>query len=96
MLGVTATVEVYPERIDEFLAVFSELAKAVELNEPANHLYVLGRIRDAANRFVVMELYENDAAIEFHRQSPHFREFAPKLGEMQSVPIQVTYSDICV
>ncbi len=93
MLGVVANVEVYPDRVDEFVRTFSALATAVRSDEPRNHLYVLGRVRGADNRFVVMELYEDQSAIEFHRQTEHVRVYGPKLAEMQSRPIEITYSD---
>jgi quinol monooxygenase YgiN len=47
------------------------LASQVRANEPGNHLYTL--CKDADGNYLMLELYENEAALAAHGQSEHFR-----------------------
>ena len=53
--------------------------------EPGCLMYVVHRHRSDPARFFVYEQYVDDAALETHRNSPHFLEYArkqlPLLGE---------------
>jgi len=53
--------------------------------EPGCLMYVVHRHRSDPARFFVYEQYVDDAALEAHRNSPHFLEYArkqlPLLGE---------------
>lgn len=79
-IGVIATLQVQDGKGAELEAVFGELAPQVRANEPGNKLYVLHKSRDDANTYVVMEIYDDQAAIEAHRSSDHFKAAGPKLG----------------
>jgi len=79
-IGVIATLQVQDGKGAELEAVFGELAPQVRANEPGNKLYVLHKSREDANTYVVMEIYDDQAAIEAHRSSDHFKAAGPKLG----------------
>jgi quinol monooxygenase YgiN len=53
--------------------------------EPGCRLYVVHQNRDDKRRFFVYEQYDNDAALQAHRDTSHFQEIAvntlPKLGK---------------
>jgi quinol monooxygenase YgiN len=79
-IGVIATLKVQDGKGAELESVFQGLAAEVRANEAGNQLYRLCKSRADANTYVVMEMYVDDAAIEAHRASDHFRAAGPKLG----------------
>jgi autoinducer 2-degrading protein len=55
----------------EFEAAFADQAKAVRANEPGNRLYSLVRSQSDPQRYAVMELYDDDAAVQAHMSAPY-------------------------
>ena len=41
-------------------------------------MYIVHRHRDEPGRFFIYEQYRDDAALQAHRDSPHFQEYAVK------------------
>ena len=78
-IGVIATLRVQPGKEAEFEGVFAELAAAVSANEPGNSYYKRFRTAEAG-AYKVMECYDDEAAVEAHRASDHFRTLGAKLG----------------
>ena len=79
-IGVVATLKVAEGKGEEFEGVFRDLAAQVKANEPGNQLYRVFKSRADANTYIVMEIYDDQAAIEAHRSSEHFKAAGPKLG----------------
>ena len=69
---------------DEAAQVFRTLTTESR-KEQGCLMYVVHRHRNDPERFFVYEQYVDDAALEAHRNSPHFLEYArkqlPLLGE---------------
>jgi quinol monooxygenase YgiN len=65
-------------------AIFAKLTEESR-KEPGCVMYLVHRHKTDARRFFVYEQYKDDAALEAHRASPHFLQYAkkelPKLGE---------------
>jgi quinol monooxygenase YgiN len=80
MLGVVATLKVKPGMDKEFEAVAKELVAKVNANEPGCKLYALHH-GEAPNTYVFMERYADQAAVEAHRASDHFKTLGRKMGE---------------
>jgi quinol monooxygenase YgiN len=78
-IGIIATLRVQSGKEAEFEGVFAELAAAVAANEPGNGYYKLFRTDDAGV-YKVLECYDDEAAVEAHRASDHFRTLGAKLG----------------
>lgn len=78
-IGVIATLRVQPGKEAEFEGVFAQLAPAVAANEPGNSYYRLFRTAEAGV-YKVLECYDDDAAVEAHRASDHFRTLGAQLG----------------
>ena len=78
-IGVIATLRVQPGKEEEFEGVFAELAPAVAANEAGNSYYKLFRTAETGV-YKVLECYDDDAAVEAHRASDHFRSLGAKLG----------------
>jgi quinol monooxygenase YgiN len=91
MIAVIAKLPVKPGSEAEFEAAFLEMAAAVRENEPGNHLYELCKGEDG---YTVMELYADDAALEAHRNSEHFKAGGPKLGPHLAGRPEITRLDV--
>ena len=93
MIGVIAKLNVAKGKEPEFEAAMLALVAQVRANEPGNHLYTLCKDKDG--NYVVMELYEDEAALAAHGQSEHFKASgasfkglmagAPEISRMQVV-----------
>lgn len=81
-ISVIARVKVVAGKGAEFEAAFAEQAKGVRANEPANRLYQLVRSRQDPDSYVVMELYDDDAALEAHRAAPHIVANRPRMAPL--------------
>ena len=55
-------------------------AQAVRSDEPGNKLYALHKTADV-NVYVMLERYDDQAALDAHRAAPHFKELGRKLGD---------------
>jgi len=64
----------------EFEATFLQLQAAVRANEPGNKLYQLTKPVEGENVYKVLEIYENQEAVDAHRASTHFKELGAALG----------------
>ncbi len=80
MLAVIATLRTKEGMGPEFEGVFAKLQAAVRANEPGNKLYQLTRPVEGENVYKVLEIYENQEAVEAHRASAHFKELGAALG----------------
>ena len=79
MLGVIATLRIKPGANAEFEKAMGERQKAVRANEPGNKLYVLHKTDDPTV-YVMLERYTDQAALEAHRASAHFKTLGGALG----------------
>ena len=50
--------------------------------EPGNLRYDLWRDRSDAGRFVLEELYADDAAVAAHRETPHYKNYLSKINDL--------------
>ncbi|MBQ75279.1 MAG: antibiotic biosynthesis monooxygenase [Gammaproteobacteria bacterium] len=80
MIGAIAELEIKDGKQEEFEAVFAALATEVSDKEGGNKLYQLTRSRADATVYKVMELYVDQAALDAHGQSDHFKEASQKMG----------------
>lgn len=88
MLAVIAKLNVREGKEAEFEPVMLELAGQVRANEPGNHLYTL--VKDPDGAYYVMELYEDQAALDAHGKSEHFKAAGPKFAGLMGGPPEVT------
>ena len=78
-IGVIATLRVQPGKEAEFEGIFAELASAVNANEAGNSYYRLFRTGETGV-YKVLECYDDQAALDAHRASDHFRSIGARLG----------------
>ncbi len=75
MVVLAVTWMARPGHEDEVAGIFGKL-QAASRQEPGCLMYVVHRHRADSTRFFIYEQYRDDAALEAHRQSPHFQEYA--------------------
>lgn len=92
-IGVVAKLTIQEGKNAEFEAVFTELAAAVRDNEPGNNFYALHRSRDSDTTYVVLEQYVDQAALEAHGASEHFRTIGAKMGPFMAGRPEIEYMD---
>jgi len=92
-IGVIATLKVQPGKGADLEAVFKDLAAKVRANEPGNKFYTLCKSRTAEDTYVVMELYDDQTAIEAHGKSDHFRAAGPGIGACLAGRPDIQYLD---
>ena len=85
MIAITATLVAKEGQEAAFEAVASELAGKVRAEEPGCLLYVLCKT-DTPRTYVFMERYQDEAALDAHRRTDHFRSLGRKLGEHMDGP----------
>ncbi|MBE7219900.1 MAG: antibiotic biosynthesis monooxygenase [Caulobacteraceae bacterium] len=93
MIAVTAHLTAREGREAEFEHAFLQMVDAVRANEPGNRLYQLARGRDGDRRYVVLELYADEAALEAHRTSDHYKAGGRSLRELVESPPEVKVFD---
>ena len=92
MIAVIAKLNVKPGCEEEFEVAMLNLVSDVNANEPGNHLYKLCKKTDC--NYVVMELYEGQAAIAAHGQSAHFKAVGAKFGGLMVGAPEITRMDV--
>jgi autoinducer 2-degrading protein len=73
VLHVTNTVK--PEHVNEYLEMARYDAEHSRQDEPGCLRFDVVIDRDMPNRFYFYEVYRDEAALEAHRQTAHFRRY---------------------
>ena len=92
MIAVIAKLNVKPGCEQEFETAMLNLVSQVNENEPGNHLYKLCKQTDG--NYVVMELYEDQAAITAHGESAHFKAAGAKFGGLMAGAPEITRMEV--
>jgi quinol monooxygenase YgiN len=79
VLAIIATMKVKPGMEKEFEMEATNLVAIVNAAEPACKLYVLCR-GAAPNTYVMLERYIDQAALDYHRSTSHYKEVGTKIG----------------
>ena len=80
MIGVVATLKVKAGMEKSFEAVAKELVARVNASEPGCKLYALHH-GEAPGTYVFMERYADQAAVDAHRATEHFKTLGRRMGE---------------
>jgi quinol monooxygenase YgiN len=92
-IGVVATIKIKPDTNAAFEAVATELMAAVRANEPGNKVYQFCKSKTDPSTYVVLEIYADQAAVEAHGKSEHFRTIGAKMGPCMAGRPDVQYLD---
>lgn len=80
MIGVYALLTIKDGSQADFEKVASELAAAVNANEPGCLLYRLFKVQGSTTQYAFLEHYKDQAATEAHRASEHFKRLGRAMG----------------
>jgi len=84
MIVLAVTWKAHPGKENEVVRVFS-LLQTEARKEPGCLMFVVHRGHEDRFLFFVYEQYKDEAALEAHRATPHFKKYAqgelPKLGD---------------
>jgi autoinducer 2-degrading protein len=86
MVVLHMTVQVKPEHAAEFLEVVRHDAEHSENDEPGCLRFDVIQDKDNPNRFYFYEVYRDEAALEAHRQTPHFKLYFEKSRSLLAAP----------
>jgi quinol monooxygenase YgiN len=82
MRAIIAYLTAKPGKEAEFKEQMTAQAKRCLANEPGCLQFDVAQDPKEPTRFVMLELYKDDAAIKAHHDSDHFKNFRPVVGEM--------------
>ena len=77
--SIVATLHIKEGMTDQFEDIAGRLVQAVRANEPGCLLYTLSRGDDPLT-YVFMERYADDAALQAHRGTDHFKTLGREMG----------------
>jgi len=77
MICVAVTYVVLPNREEEAIELFIRLTEA-SLEEHGCRMYQVHRSRQEPRRFFLYEQYDDEAALQAHRASPHFEQYVQR------------------
>eukprot|EP01039_Chlorochromonas_danica_P011101 gene11101-12367_t len=76
-IGLLVTVDIKPERVNEFLEVMKIDSVDSTTKENGGCLkFDVMRHGEAANRFTFYEVYRDEAAVAFHKSTSHYQKWA--------------------
>jgi autoinducer 2-degrading protein len=83
MYCIHVYIQVKPECIADFIEATIDNASNSN-QEPGCHRFDVLRRNDAPDRFELVEIYENEAAIDAHRQSAHYARWQSVANDMMA------------
>jgi quinol monooxygenase YgiN len=87
-----AQLEVDSLHLEEFKAALRENGSASVRDETGVLAMHALELKEVANRFLVFEMYKDEAAYSAHRETVHFRKFIDSTREMA---ISKVFLDVC-
>ncbi len=91
--GVIANLRVKPGVNAEFEAAFRQFQQAVRSLEPGVVYFGLHRSQTDATAYTVMEQYRDAAALDAHRQTPHYQAIPATFGAFMAGPPHIEVLD---
>jgi quinol monooxygenase YgiN len=82
MRAILAYLTVKPGTEAEFQEKMTAQAKRCLANEPGCLQFDVAQDPKSPTRFVMLEVYKDDAAIKAHQDSQHFKDFRPVVSEL--------------
>ncbi len=74
-------IDIKPGEVDKYLAALKENG-AETVKEPGCREFNIHVRADDPNHVFIYEVYDNAAALEAHRQTPHFKKYASTTASM--------------
>ena len=93
-IAVIATLTVADGQNEAFETAFTEAAQAVAANEPGNSAYRVTRSRENGQVYKILEVYADQAALEAHGASDHFKALGRSLKGVLAGAPTLEYLDL--
>jgi autoinducer 2-degrading protein len=74
--AIVVTVKLKPGSADTFRPIILENATAAVRDEADCHLFHVLQSNEDSDTFMFYEIYTNEAALDIHRETPHYKKFA--------------------
>ena len=81
MISLVIIVEIAEGKADLFAEYITEEARDVMANEPGCRSFVVSRSAEDSHTFTLAEVYDDQAALDQHRLTPHFLLFQERARE---------------
>ena len=81
MISLLITLEIHPDRVDEFIRYITEEAEDARTKEPGCRGFRVSRSLEKANTFTLAKFYDHPSALEAHCQTPHFLLFKERAAD---------------
>jgi (4S)-4-hydroxy-5-phosphonooxypentane-2,3-dione isomerase len=81
MIANVVDFDIKPAERENYLAAVTENGKA-SVTEPGCKRFDILNLASDPNHFVLYEVYENEAALQAHRASDHFKKYAATTSSM--------------
>jgi (4S)-4-hydroxy-5-phosphonooxypentane-2,3-dione isomerase len=78
---VAVDIDVVPGEMDNYLAAIKENG-AASVQEPGCRAFNIAVSQKDANHVLLYEVYDNDAAVEAHRATDHFKKYQATVAKM--------------
>lgn len=78
---ITAVLVARPGKAEELKALLVGMAPHCRA-EPGNLRWDVWQDRSQPDRYVLDELYEDDAAVAAHREAPHFKDYLSRIPDL--------------
>lgn len=75
MLVLMVSLKVKPGRAEDFIAAVNDDGRGTTANEEGNFQFSAIQDQSDSDRFFLFEVYKDEAALEAHRQMPHFLKY---------------------
>src|SRR5262245_46192981 len=80
--GLVVDFEIKPGAIDRFIPLINENDRRSVADEPGCRQCDVLQVKDHPNRFMLYEIYDDDAAFAAHIKMPHVAEFFAAAKEL--------------
>lgn len=80
--AIIVSIKLKPGTAEEFKPHILANAEAAVRDEPDCHLFHVVQTQDDPDRFFFYEVYTDEAALETHRQQPHYKRFIDSAGDL--------------
>jgi quinol monooxygenase YgiN len=82
MQAILAYLTAKPGKESEFQEKMTAQAKRCLANEPGCLQFDVVQDANSPTRFVMLEVYKDEAAFKAHQDSQHFKDFRPVVGDL--------------
>lgn len=94
MLIIQAFIHVKPESVDDFAAACTANARA-SVGEPGCLRFDVLRQNDDPTRYVLHEVYVDQAALDAHKSTAHYETWRDTVADLQAEPrYGIKYSNV--